>query len=322
MLMKISQIVSYKITQAQVALTLLIVWLHVSAYYKVPECVGNVAIISVPCFWAISSFLYFISFDFSHPFTSYKTKVISRTKSLLIPFLLFSFLGMAFNLVSYHIHPLPRHPFAEVTSSNFVWFLYESKPNGPLWYLRSLYMFIWVAPILGYVIRLSKWSALLVIPFYFICQPVSYYYFPYWMVDIFTGAYLAIYYKELNSVELSQNTLTRTGGVIVALLILLLVWENGYLLRVISPLCALAIFSSVDLIPKKITMLLAPYSMLIYCLHLPISRITSKVPTILHLENPMLSLSLATILTIVIIICLGYILKKFPKVWSVLTGGR
>lgn len=32
--MKISQIVSYKITQAQVVLTLLIVWLHVSAYYK------------------------------------------------------------------------------------------------------------------------------------------------------------------------------------------------------------------------------------------------------------------------------------------------
>lgn len=140
--MRLNNKISNKITQANVLLTLLIVWLHVSAYYDVSDALVNISIVSVPCFWAISSFLYFYSFDFSNPWESYSQKVVSRTKSLLIPFLLFSIFGFAFNVLAYHLHPTDFNPIEDFSNQSTFMYIYESKSNGPIWYLRSLFVFV------------------------------------------------------------------------------------------------------------------------------------------------------------------------------------
>lgn len=60
----ISQELSAKISAVNVILTLFIVWMHVSASFNVPENLIRFTAVSVPCFFAISAFFYFISFDF------------------------------------------------------------------------------------------------------------------------------------------------------------------------------------------------------------------------------------------------------------------
>jgi len=303
-------------------MTVLIVWLHVSANYDVPPQTVRISILSVPCFFALSSFLYFSSYDFNQSWGCYKSKVISRTKSLLVPFLVFNLIGLIFSIVLYRFHPVLHHPLDGITSiTDVLEAIYDSKFNGPLWYLRSLYAFILFAPILGYVIRYSKWSILLLLPIYYCCQNIRYFYFPYWMVDIFTGAYIAIYYKDITQSSWLKSEKVQWGGLIISALALLCITDE-YLLRAIAPVCMIAIANKIPLFPQQLTTIIAPYSMLIYCLHLPASRITSKIPTLMHIENPLISLITATVFTVGLIMICGMALKRCPRLWSFLTGGR
>lgn len=92
--MKISTSLSNRISGLTVLLTLLIVWLHICPYYDVPESFTRIAIIAVPCFFTISSFFYFLSFDFNNLRSCYINKIFTRTKTLLLPFLLFNIIGI------------------------------------------------------------------------------------------------------------------------------------------------------------------------------------------------------------------------------------
>lgn len=96
-MVKLSKEVSQKLTNANVLFTILIVWLHVSADYNLPKWIIGIAVYSVPCFFAMSSFLYFRSFDFDYPWKSYKSKVWGRFKSLIVPFIIFNIVGFLFN---------------------------------------------------------------------------------------------------------------------------------------------------------------------------------------------------------------------------------
>lgn len=314
---------SLKLSGINVLLTLLIVWLHVSPYYDVPKALSNIAVIAVPCFFALSSFWYFLSFDFEDPWNSYKTKFYSRIKSLLIPFLIFNLLGLLFNLFAYKVHPVGEHPLSNISSiSDAFYFVYESKSNGPLWYLRSLFMFIIFAPLLGFIIKATKWSLLLLGPLYIVCRNVGYFYFPYWMVDIFLGAYFAIYFDDIKAIlDCLKNPVIKLVGVISRVLAVVLI-EDDYTLRALVPICMVMIVCVVKTFPMKFLAVIAPYSMLIYCLHLPVSRITSKIPGLINVSNSIAALVIGTLLTVIAIICFGMMLKKVPFVWKLLTGGR
>ncbi len=317
---KLSQAASIKLSFVNIVLTILIVWLHVSSYYDLPESVGNIAIISVPCFFAISSFLYFISFNFENVFGCYKSKLKKRIKSLLIPFIIFNIFGLIFSIIAYRIHPTDYNPIEELTFSRIPILLYRSQFNGPLWYMRALFEFVIVAPMIGWILSRHKYSLLLVLPLYFICGTISYFSFLHWMIPICLGAYIAIYYNEVISLYNRIPRFLKWGGVIISVLALLLI-DDVFLIRSIAPICILCMIVPLKSFPQNSISLIAPYTLLIYCLHLPISRITSKIPVIMGL-SPLTSLLIATILTIGLCILIGVVLKRSTKIWTVLTGGR
>ena len=319
---KINEKISQRLTGINVIMTLLIVWLHISANYGVPVWVSNIAIIAVPCFFAMSSFWYFYSFDFVNPWSSYKTKVQGRFKSVLIPFLIFNILGLLFSIICYEFHPTEYNPLADLKRQGVLYYLYFSHGNGPLWYLRSLFMFILFAPVLGWIIRWSKWSFLLLIPAFIFGQKASYFFFPYWSVNILFGAYVAIYYNEICKWLNSINLFVKLGGVVVLISFAFIFMNEAYIIRCIIPPIMMTIICFMPVFPSTLQKIIAPYTMLIYCLHLPVSRFTSKIPIILHISSPLYSLILATILTVAVIIGIGIILKKFTPVLKVLTGGR
>ena len=105
-IMKIDKSLSIKLTEVNVAMTILIVWLHIAPIFNLPQWVQQIAIIAVPCFWTISSFLYFASFDFSSPWISYKSKLLARTRTILVPFIVFNIFGLLFSLTLLQIHPV------------------------------------------------------------------------------------------------------------------------------------------------------------------------------------------------------------------------
>lgn len=210
--MKISKDLSLRIVEYNVLFTILIVWLHTSSIFGVSSEIQNIAIVSVPCFFTISSFLYFLSFDFGDIWTCYKHKVSQRVKSLLIPFVLFNILAFISSIVLYYFHPVDYFMPDDIKKMGIIKFVYESVANGPLWYLRALFEFILVAPLVGWVIHKSKWSILLIIPLFFLGRYFRYSSFPYWIVNIFCGAWCAIYYDWLCGLKLLYINILKIGG--------------------------------------------------------------------------------------------------------------
>lgn len=323
-MVKITNAVSSKLRNANVLFTILIVWLHIA--WNLPYWAIGFTAVSVPCFFAISSFLYFKSFDFGNPLQDYKKKVVGRFKSLVIPFLIFNAVGFIVSLLFYIAHPaVYKNPVDDLLNGNVLFYILGSDANGPLWYFLSLYAFILVAPVLGYIIQLSKYTILMLPLVYWLCKDFSYYSFVYWMVDIFIGAYIAVYYEEIRNIRILCNKFL-VGGVILLLITIIVLHcmeiVDAYNLRVIAPLGFIAIYSVCNILPNALVKILSPYSILIYCLHMPVSHIVSYIPKILDTQNDLFAHLVTTVITILVIVGVGLILRKNKIAWRVVTGGQ
>lgn len=324
--MRIDKNLSIKLTQVNVVMTVLIVWLHTAPFFDLPWWVQQIAIIAVPCFWTISSFLYFGSFDFTSPWASYKSKVFSRTRTVLIPFIVFNIFGLVFSLALHQIHPVGNHPLDGVNATNIMSALYHSKWNGALWYLRALFEFVLIAPLLGYIIRSTKWSILLLIPIYMLCRFAPYSSFPYWMVNIFTGAYIAIWYEWIKASYVRHRN--RYLGALVTMFLggVLITCYSGFyddfMIRAITPLIVIFIIMNITIVPTTVAAFLAPYTMLIYCLHGSIMRLTSKIPSSIGVKSDFVALIISVALTIVAVIAIQVVIKKSPRIWQLIMGSR
>lgn len=322
--MKIDKSLSIKLTEVNVLMTVLIVWLHTAPSFDLPRWIQQIAIIAVPCFWTISSFLYFANFDFTSPWTSYKTKLNSRVHTIFVPFIVFNIFSLVFSLILYQIHPVIIHPLEGVNADNILSTLYHSKWNGALWYLRALFEFVLIAPLIGYIIRADKLSIVLVIPIYFLCQYAPYSSFPYWLVNIYTGAYIAIWYGTLNRClsvkKVKICVLMIVIGTVISSCILGI--DNDYMIRAVVPPIVLLLIKNSHIIPPQIAIFLAPYTMLIYCLHGCIIRVTSKVPSLFAINSEFFSFVITVVLTIFVIVMFQIFMKRCPRIWKFIMGGR
>lgn len=323
--MKIDKCLSIKLTEVNVTMTILIVWLHTAPIFNLPQWVQQIAIIAVPCFWTISSFLYFASFDFSSPWVSYKSKLFTRAHTILVPFIVFNIFGLLFSLALRQIHPVDYHPLDGINVGNFLQALYHSKWNGALWYLRALFEFVLIAPLIGYIIRMTKWSIFLVVPIYLLCQYASYSSFIYWMVNIFTGAYIAIWHEQLTA-HYAQHKKLYISVLIIMLGGVTAAWYSGvcddYMIRTVTAPTVIFLIMNIHIIPSAAALALAPYTMLIYCLHGNIMRITSKIPSIFGVSSEFPAFILAVVLTIIAIVILQIFLEKSPRTWKLIMGSR
>lgn len=320
----ISDNLSYKLTVVNIVMTILIVWLHAAPFFQIDERWVNIAIVAVPCFFCISSFLYFFTFDFSDIGNSYKNRLKTRVKSLLIPFFIFNIFGFLFGLLASKMNSGSQSPLYGINDfADILKYVYRSGANGPLWYLRALFEFVLIAPLLGIAIKYSKWSILLLIPLSIVGINCSYFSFAYWIVDIFLGAYIAIWWDEIIEFNNDKQLLKyiKLGGVILGIGLLFSI-KNEYVLRCVTPLVVILIMGPAKLPVSSFIKRFGAYTMLIYCLHLPVLRIVSKFPALFRVSNPLMALVLSTILTVIGIVVIGKIIKTKKPVWNLLTGGR
>jgi len=256
---------SNKIANANVFLTILIVMLHFG--YANNRILSYITDMAVPCFFSISSFLYFWSFDWNSPSNSYLYKLKSRFKSVVIPFFIF-------NIIAYLVFVVIRcYKDGIFTFDDFslrkIWL---NQFDMPTWYLKTLYQFVIVAPVIGYIIKKSKYS----ISFFFFVLPIGirfhYGNLLFFLPSIILGSYMSIYYKSISSVLYKKKDMLKIliPVSIIIIIVLFLIFEYNqdkkqflyYIYRQVSSIFIIIIYLKINIIPDRLYRLIKPYTFL------------------------------------------------------------
>lgn len=176
--------------------------------------------ICVPLFFIISGFLLFYKIE-DYNFKIYKKKCRSRCKSLLIPYLIWNFIGFLILLIE--LHPLLSSLFPllkdyRIDISHFLSYFWIAKLpismsgpanpiNTPLWFIRDLIILVIMSPIIFWAIKKVRFVfifILFIIWFFSMGEIIGFpglchqslFFFP-------LGAYFSI--SKIDFVQLSQR---------------------------------------------------------------------------------------------------------------------
>lgn len=316
---------SSKITNANVLFTILIVCLHARPNDQgVYQVIGTIGDAAVPSFFVISSYLYFASFCWKEAGKSYLSKLKKRIWSLLIPYLIFCTIGFLAMTIKYFLKH-EQLPYDIFSFQSVVGYWVLGKGNPPLWYLTSLFGFVLFAPIVGYLVRFSKLSFLLIPLSVFVCSSLSYFNILFWMPALLLGAY-CYYWEEVVTAILKK---WGTSLMIVAILLLILFCSffyglNNrnvyYVYRMVVPVIFIVIYYKSNICPPPFVDKLKHYTLFIYCIH---SVILIYISPMTKLMINGVGYIFSIIATIVISFFVGYCMKRYiPKIWNLITGGR
>ncbi|MDE7409969.1 MAG: acyltransferase [Muribaculaceae bacterium] len=170
-----NQTISDKISCGRLAMTLGVVIIHCNVM-MVPDYDGSDILtgffdfvlcmtdVCVPWFFFISGYL----LVHRHPdtdWTCYKSLVYRRVRSILIPYLLWNTIAFLIR-AGINLSPLGqftngRQNFDSITG--FVMDVYVQPELMPLWFLRNLFIFVLVSPVIRYLVRFNAIVALILL---------------------------------------------------------------------------------------------------------------------------------------------------------------
>lgn len=331
-----------KITYINYILSILIVCLHSDnvhmlsdtmkgsrLVYYFENAITTFARIAVPCFFVISAYLFYKSFDMSKLYSKYK----SRFKSLFIPYIIWSGAAFAYiailSNVSFFSSKMNMGRI-ELTLSNILKSILLSE-YAPLWFVRNLMILVLIAPIIYYIIKRKMLTKIIVILFIAInlLFKTDYYAVIYWVPLYLTGAYLGHYYSK--KIE-EEAIFSRKSKVISAILfsivfIFAYLYENAttmYIFRLVVPFTLWVLIDSISFDKKPKWWM--EISFFIYCTHFVIISSLQKI-MLLVLGKSTLAFLITYLITPIIVILIitfaAYIMKRYiPSVWKFTTGGR
>ena len=120
---------------------------------------------SVPIYFFISGVVFFLGADFNKK--TFIQKLKNRTRSLLIPYMIWNLIGVVYNLLSSSIKTSLAVALSEFSIARFFsafWmFLSDSSEissypvDGPLWFVRDLMIVVCLAPVIYFVIKRTRY---------------------------------------------------------------------------------------------------------------------------------------------------------------------
>ena len=305
--------------------------------------------ISVPLFFFISGFLFFYKVDFG--IDIYKKKLKTRSKTLLVPYLIWNFVGFLILLIQMHprflsLFPLLKDYRIDITEFlSYFWVkdLPQDLPgerayplNYPFWFIRDLILLVVATPVIYCLIKRLKVLFVLFmgLVWYFglgkyvllpgVCH-LSIFFFP-------LGAYFGI--NRINFVELAHKVQwSPYAYIILAIGDTLSVGQpynywlhnGGILLGLITTAYIVSVLVESEKV--KINKFLSDASFFVFALHgLFISKFMKAIVMIIHPQSPYSVLFIYFFVPITtILICLGFyrLLNSYmPSVAKIVTGGR
>ncbi len=117
--------------------------------------------VAVPLFLMISGYLFFVNFTMS----KYKTKLRSRVKSLLIPYLIWNTVGMLFQVATSFPfiakYFVGRKPF-EISVKNILYSVFLWRGYLPCWFLFALMVFAVISPLIYFLLK-NKYVGIMIV---------------------------------------------------------------------------------------------------------------------------------------------------------------
>ncbi len=304
----------------------------------------GLARVGVPFFFMSSSFFFFLGGSLD--LYSYKHKLKKRLRTLIIPYLTWSALGLLFFLLIQTIPSVSRF-FTnklvrnyELTEVFYRWIV--SPLNYQLWFIRDLLIVMLFSPLFYFFVKKNHYFFL--VPFFLlwlsdinlIVRADTYFFF-------FLGAMVALKYKNL--IEFTPSIFKTLVISLVWLLLVLFKSKMSlqgfqdslvfYLISKFSILVGLVSFwylYDIVLISRTLCRLHEKYrvfefTFFLYLSHEPLLTIIKKIlMSLIHVKNfftySFIYLG-SPFITIIICIQLGLFLKKYShKTYDFLTGNR
>ena len=323
-----------KVNWVSITCAILVVFLHsysfssgsqnTLAYHLEFFISRNIAQASVPTFFALSAFLFYRNFDYS----KLRSKYYSRLKSLVLPYLIWNAISMAAFYFISKLSFINMESF-EINLNTLKEGILFYRYNHVFWFVYQLilltYLFPLVYPVLKNKIISVALFALMIWMYatertVFLCFEVKaliYYSF---------GAYFAVHHE---SAVVSNRKISAVG--VVAFLISQVMIYSSYADTLIVTIVArllmiVAVFYFANLFNGRTMPAILNCSFPIYAMHNLILEFFNKVFS--FILNPASNWILidyigSAVMTVVIIAVINMVLlKKFPKLHTVLFGGR
>lgn len=289
--------------------------------YILSTIIGNV---SVPLFYAISGFLFFSKLAPNW----YQTKLKSRIRSLLIPYLVW-------NLIAYLVYAIA----GEMQWSQFFesfWVVSgkmgHSPADGPLWFVRTLMLAVVCSPIF-YFINKSKqlsWISLLLLIAWMFNAPKFSQGIVIGFIFFNIGAWFACKQIEIKEIPKKRKFYVwLLLFILIGFVDILTVRQNEYIHVVIHRLSTLigffVFFYATFCINEKTSNLLCKLggaSFFVYCVHEPI-LFAYKDLLVKTLGTNVVTFIILVIITTVLSLAIYSLLYRYvPRALNILIGSR
>lgn len=330
-------LLSLKITNANVLLTLLIVMLHTTWQAAPLTPVRMVADAAVPCFFTISSFLYFRKWNERPSLTLfYRHAVLSRVRSLLVPYLLYNTIYYFYYILKIHVLGMATDKVIPTNAAGALWCILQSTPDGVLWYLRELFAFALCGPLLAWAIGKSRLATpIIMLGGVWVASVCPYETMPHWLPCLALGCHCALYPDRAGRLLKALRRLPwhATWPPVMAVVAVCGVMFYGeqrhgftlpyYLWRMATPLCLVLLYNHRLLLPRRVAAWLEPYTFFIFCNHFVCLHITySVIPRLDPWPCLALRYAAALALTLTLATLAGMAVRRIKPLWRVLNGGR
>jgi len=316
--------------------------------------------VAVPLFFLISGYLFFLNIK-QGSWQEFKKKYISRTSSLLVPYLFWFLFWLLFIILFKCLRAtdaviqgryltfgtaVQHYGLAKYLQPDHLWFtLWAPQPNYPLWYIRDLMALVVISPVIYWLTKRFKLIPFLIslIPYFLDLRIRTQGFTGTWNLALtffLLGSYLAIWQKDF----LLKTWNDRGNCAILGLLWTILICAQticvfnscaDWLTTIVHRLGVLVglcfTWNAYDVVAQRspwhwIDRLL-PYSFIIFVCHAPIkSYLVNRISNPIVGHDPtwnIVGYFIFPIFTIAICILLGWIMQKgAPLIYNLSIGGR
>ena len=307
---------------------------------RLQKFVGSITSAAVPLFYTISGFLFFKG---CNSISDCQPKIKKRIRTLLVPYVIWNLLFVAWYLVLAYTPGVTGYVNSDMLSQiqwrhpiDTFYFLFIKPAGFHLWFLRDLLLFVFISPIIYYLIIHTKWISL------FIVFLLTGWITRFWMTFFVFGGIIANHFsleKVKGVLNVALFYICLVFYIMLAILksvdlkLVELEWLRNYFSHITALLGVITIWKGYDLVYKyksffnrEILKVCCGFTFFIYLFHEPAFNIIKKVGLrifgcneislgALYLINPLIMVAIA--------ILIGLFFKRYLfKIYSISVGGR
>ncbi len=299
--------------------------------------------IAVPLFFIISGYLFFRTIK-NGSFPEFFSKYRKRSKTLVLPYLLWSIYGILLYLILQSV-PFSKPFFTnklivEYSASQLLSTIFINPITYQLWFVRDLIVLFVLSPILYWIIKCFNLYIVFIFFIFWICN-FNYFIFSNESLFFFAlGGLFSIKNVNPQKLKLTKQYLNFMiiwfALIIIKTVLIYINFENEWLILILHKSSILigiiSIWFLYDIVFKRIDIsktkfyLLFQFTFFLYAFHEPVLTIFTKAFYRIFGQSELSSFLIyfcAPIITISVSILIGYLAKKMlPKYYYLMTGGR